>query len=77
MKKTEFNDGICDNCGNVGLAGEKCLNCGSIFSKVDENLVDTVVHHDELSVDGFAAAKKPDIYPLEVLEKEEESDEAV
>ena len=72
MKKADFSDGICDNCGNVGLAGEKCLNCGGIFSKVDENLVDTIVHNDD---DDFVATKKPDVYPLEVLEKEEKEDD--
>ena len=72
MKKTDFNDGICNNCGHVGLAGEKCIECGGVISKVDEGLVDPVVHAD---VDDFAATKEPDVYPLDVLEKEEKDDD--
>lgn len=60
MKK-DFSDGICNNCGNTGLAGEKCLVCGDVISKIDEGLFDPIVHGDE-------------IYPLETLEKEEKEE---
>ena len=28
-KKENFNDGICEVCGNTGLAGDTCSECGS------------------------------------------------
>jgi len=72
MKKVDFNDGVCNECGNVGLAGEKCLNCGGVISKIPEEMVDPIVHGED---DDFAAIKEPDVYPLDVLEKEEREDD--
>ena len=74
MKKTDFNDGICNTCGNVGLAGDKCIVCGDVFSKVDEGLVDPVVHGDDDTMD---MKEDPDVYPLEMLDEEEKGDSSV
>lgn len=71
MKK-DFNDGICSNCGNAGLAGEKCLVCGDVISKIDDGLIDPVVHGD---MDNFGTTSEPETYPLDVLEKEEKEDD--
>ena len=71
MKKTDFSDGICNTCGNSGLAGDRCIVCGDVMSKIDEGLNDPVTHGDDLSGDDFGADKDPDIYPLEMVDKEE------
>lgn len=71
MKKTDFTDGICNTCGNVGLAGDKCIVCGDTMSKIDEGLVDPVVHGD----DDELSDKEPDTYPLEALDEDDSIDD--
>lgn len=68
MKKTDFSDGICNTCGNPGLAGDRCMVCGDIMSKIDEGLNDPISHREE---DDFGADKESDVYPLEMVDKEE------
>jgi len=68
MKKTDFSDGICNTCGNSGLAGDHCIVCGDVMSKIDEGLNDPVTHGEE---DDFGSDKEPDVYPLEMVDKEE------
>jgi len=67
MKKNDFADGVCNTCGNTGLAGDRCIVCGDVMSKIDEGLVDPVTQGD----DDFGADKDPDVYPLEMVDKEE------
>lgn len=31
-------DGVCEECGNSGIVGELCPNCGSKFTSLDEDL---------------------------------------
>ena len=64
MKKDNFADGICDSCGNTGLAGEKCLVCGGVLSKIDSE--DDPIVHDDAEGD----AKEPEVYPLEAIDDE-------
>lgn len=65
MKTKDFNDGICDNCGNTGLAGEKCLVCGGILSKIDsESENDPMLNPDA------GETKEPEVYPLEAIDDE-------
>ncbi|OGD56742.1 hypothetical protein A2V71_04365 [Candidatus Berkelbacteria bacterium RBG_13_40_8] len=72
MKKDNFTDGVCDNCGNTGLAGEKCSFCGGILSKIEgfqsADDVDSIKPPD---------AEEPEVYPLEELEKEEKIDDQI
>ncbi len=62
MKTKDFNDGVCENCGNTGLAGEKCLTCGGILSKIEADDSDPLISE--------AKESEPEVYPLEVLDKE-------
>lgn len=64
MKK-DFNDGVCDNCGNTGLAGEKCMDCGSILSKIASD--ETSRSDFDLDID---ESKEPETYPLDVVDEE-------
>lgn len=71
MKKADYSDGICNTCGNVGLAGDHCIVCGDMMSKIDEGN-DPVVHgNDEEETYGD---KEPDVYPLEVLDEQSNDD---
>jgi len=72
VKKTDFSDGICNTCGNVGLAGDHCIVCGDLMSKIDEGLVDPVVNGEEEDED--FSGKEPDVYPLEALEEDSSGD---
>jgi len=70
MKKDNFTDGVCDTCGNTGLAGERCSFCGGVLAKIEgfQNVDDE---------DIIKSNNEPEIYPLEELEKEEKIDEIV
>lgn len=72
MKKTDFNDGICNTCGNVGLAGDKCIVCGDVFSKIDEGIVDPVTGGGD---DDAIGVGEPEVYPLEMLDAAEQAEE--
>ena len=61
MSKGDFTDGICDSCGNVGLAGEHCINCGGVFSKIDQDLSDPLLNQDDSAKPG-----EPQEYPDEI-----------
>jgi len=74
MSKEIFTDGVCDNCGNVGLAGEKCVVCGDIMKKINAGTDDPVLHADS---DLPPNKGEPEVYPLEVLEEEEQKNPAV
>jgi hypothetical protein len=63
MKNKDFNDGICDNCGNTGLANEKCLMCGGVLSKIESDDADPIVHED-------LENSEPEVYPLEAIDDE-------
>jgi len=63
MKKNDFNDGICESCGNTGLAGEKCIVCGGVMSKIAQDAEDPMLTDD---ID----SKEPEVYPLEALDDE-------
>lgn len=71
MTKTDFSDGICNTCGNSGLAGDRCIVCGDLMSKIDEGLNDPVTHGDDDTSADFSTGKEPDVYPLEMVDKEE------
>lgn len=75
--KKDFNDGICNSCGNTGLAGEKCLVCGDVISKIDDGFVDPVTHGDDDMSADFSSTREPDVYPLDVLEKEEKEEDEI
>lgn len=68
MKKEDFVDGICNNCGNTGLAGEVCLNCGEVLSKIEPDEADTLLSDQE-------ADSSSEVYPLEELDAEELKEE--
>ena len=36
MSHMDLNDGVCANCGNTGLPGEKCLFCGEPITDLGE-----------------------------------------
>lgn len=74
MKKADFSDGICNTCGNSGLAGDHCIVCGDVMSKIDEGLNDPVTQGEDDEMSGFASGE-PDVYPLEMVDKEEKLDE--
>jgi hypothetical protein len=63
MKKNDFNDGICESCGNTGLAGEKCIVCVGVMSKIAQDAEDPMLTDD---ID----SKEPEVYPLEALDDE-------
>lgn len=70
MKNKDFSDGVCDNCGNTGLAGEKCLTCGGMLTKIESD--------DSGKIDDEELEKEePEIYPLEELDKEISEDEII
>ncbi|MDO8686642.1 MAG: hypothetical protein Q7K11_00330 [Candidatus Berkelbacteria bacterium] len=64
----EFTDGVCEECGNTGLAGEKCLVCGGLLAKVASSLDDPILTQDD---DLPRTQNEPEIYPLELVEEEE------
>lgn len=68
MKKADFSDGICNTCGNSGLAGDRCIVCGDLMSKIDEGLNDPVTQGDD-------EMNNDEVYPLEMVDKEEKLDE--
>lgn len=68
-------DGVCEECGNTGLAGEICSNCGSRIVPIDAGLDqfekedDLVVPHAKktrAALDDFYA--DPDVDDLEDME---------
>jgi hypothetical protein len=64
----DFNDGVCEACGNTGLAGEKCIVCGGILSKVDANPDDPITNAD----DGLPRkSDEPESYPLDLVSSAE------
>lgn len=71
MSKDNFNDGICENCGQSGLAGEKCIVCGGTLSKIDADLDDPMLSGNE---DEYGREKEPETYPLEEVDKENEEE---
>lgn len=72
MTKHDFNDGICNTCGNSGLAGDHCIVCGDTMSKIDEGIVDPVTQGED---DENYNSKEPEVYPLEVLDEEVKDDD--
>ena len=66
MAKTHFADGVCENCGNTGLAGEKCLMCGGILVGLDES-----------ATDYKEAGTEPETYPPQVLESGSETEDLI
>ena len=74
MTKDEFTDGVCDNCGNTGLAGEKCLVCGGVLAKIESAHDDPVLNPDN---DMPPNQGEPEVYPLEVLDKEEQDNKTI
>lgn len=53
MEKKVFEDGICEVCGNTGLAGGKCLSCGGTLLPLDAEM------------ETFEPKKGPETYPEE------------
>lgn len=73
MKTKDFNDGICENCSEVGLAGEPCRICGAPLVKIESGN-DPILSQD----DDFGKTKnEPEVYPIEELEKEEKIDDQI
>ena len=67
----DFSDGICEECGNTGLAGEKCLVCGGVLSKITASEDDPVLANlDDLP----QKQNEPETYPLELVDEEEKGD---
>lgn len=71
MSKDNFNDGVCENCGQVGLAGERCNVCGDVLSKIVADPDDPMLTSDE---DSYGKEKEPETYPLEAVDKEAEDE---
>lgn len=74
MTKDVFTDGVCDTCGNTGLAGEKCLMCGDTMTKINTATDDPILNPDN---DMPPNKEEPEVYPLEVLDKEMEDNPSV
>ena len=68
MSKDSFNDGVCEVCGQPGLAGEKCRVCGEVLGKIDADPNDPMLSSEE---DSYGKEKEPETYPLEEVDKEE------
>lgn len=70
----DFADGICENCGNTGLAGEICSVCGSPMVSIgDVEKFETPLDEDDTySKDDLSA--EPDIVSLEEADEEEEKE---
>lgn len=64
----EFHDGICENCSEVGLAGEPCRVCGVPLVKIASSPDDPILTQDD---DLPRSQNEPETYPLELVEEEE------
>ena len=62
MKEKEL-DGICEECGNTGIVGEICSNCGSKFTSLDDHLEE----FDDLDDDAHVTKSKKHL-PKDELE---------
>jgi len=63
--KKDFVDGICENCSYTGIAGEICPECHTPLVKIDPELSRS---------DAVAPSDKPETYPLDILDKEEQGE---
>jgi hypothetical protein len=64
-------DGVCEECGNTGIVGEICSNCGTKFTSLDENLDE----FDDLDDDAPAAKSKKHLPKDELEALDEFSDD--
>jgi len=60
-----FEDGICENCGNTGLAGERCPECGTMMVSTGAGL------------DKYEIPEEEEKYPEDILEDGDPDDNAL
>lgn len=70
MEKKVFEDGICENCGNTGLAGEKCLSCGGTLLPLDAQVETLGDGKKDPETYGNEAQKTLKQNPVDIIEEE-------
>jgi len=63
----DFNDGVCEVCGNTGIADQPCSVCGGFLTKVKAEEDDPITSSDE---DLPRKPDEPEAYPLDLVDSE-------